>query len=122
MTFLKKPLKTRPAELHFMQTPFNTWTGSLILIGNTIVDMENHGRRLRKSQRPFCRLSSVPGRYFVCYEAQSRGGRRHAYYASLEDAQRACHRWAGRRFRVVVEEEDTTDSLDPARGSSNRDA
>lgn len=101
----REPLRTRPAELYWMQTPFNTWTGSVILLGRHVVDTENHGRKLRKYQRPFCRVGYANDRFVtkfeVTYDAQSRGGIRHAYYDTLDAAKDAGRRWAARRFRIV---------------------
>ena len=109
MNSVKPPLKTRPAELHFLQNGMGAWTGSVIITGLHVIDLENHGRKLRKYQRPSCRIGYADSRFVtkfeVTYDAQSRGGIRHAYYDTLADAYEAGRRWAGRRFRVVEEQD-----------------
>ena len=102
---------TYPAELVFEQTAFDRWQGKLLTARN-VVDLENEYRQVRR--QPLCwieqvhegswtRKGEVGGDYRVTKQAGDKNSRRYSDHASLNDAQRACSRWAGRRFRIVPE-------------------
>ena len=106
---MKPPLKTRPAQLHFMQTGTGAWTGSVIMLGHHIIDTGRRHRTIPKSLRPYCCIRTINSlaavTYRVDYVAPSKSGPRHSDYDTLDRAMDAGRRWAGRRFRIVEEEQ-----------------
>jgi hypothetical protein len=105
----KLPTKTRPASLHWMMTPGQTWTGTVVLMGQHVIDTERHGRKLPKSLRPFCRVKVQRGldgnvsSFRLDFVAPSKRGQTYSEYPTLGAAIDAGRRWAGRRFRIVEE-------------------
>jgi hypothetical protein len=91
--------ETYPAQIVFIEDDRGgAWYGRLFNLP-ACLDTGNHGRPVTGTPR-FDIIEREDGRYQATMQGGPKGSRRHRTYPTLNAAQKAAIRWAGRRFRV----------------------
>ena len=93
--------KTYPAQIVFTESDRgHRWVGRLV--NRSAIDSQTGKVASPDAMFLICENEET-GRCVVTMRGGHRSGTRYANYASVSEAQAAGIRWAGRRFRVVVE-------------------
>lgn len=92
---------SHPAQIVFVEDDRGgRWRGRLL---NRVacIDTQHHDRSVGGTSR-FDIEEGRDGRFYATMQGRDKGGRRYRRYDTLDAAQKAAIRWAGRRFRIPV--------------------
>lgn len=96
-------VKSYPAEIVFVESDRgHRWVGRL-LNKAAAVDTQRSNRSVHGSPLFLVEENVETGRCTVTMQGSYKAGRRYASYKNVTEAQKAGVRWAGRRFRILVE-------------------